>query len=447
MRKVASLRNAGHEISPVEITGRKIATTFWGMAWCRNLESYSDFSNRLPRGRTYVRNGSVVDLQIESGRVRSLVSGSDIYEVDVEIKRLQGRLWNEIKRQCAGGIGSLVELLRGSLSKGVMEVVSRKGKGLFPAPAQIELSCSCPDWAIMCKHVAATLYGVGARLDHEPALLFRLRGVDPAEMVETAVARPTDSSRPGRGRRLASDDLTSIFGVDIAAARTPAARESTSSGRRHHAGKPSTGSRPAKIVQLPEASLGHLLDRAMKFAMESSILRELVSEIKVARGRLSFWRGPGDRMARITPVGPRTLALESASGRSWIEYERGPLGALLATLEGDTDGTFHGMGSLARIRRGARPTPLAVLRDHLEIPLPILAQPRAWYASQQRPVLLLIDERSNRALVRFGSDGPGGAIHGSCLYASIAGEWSCHPLNAMAARTLTSAEAWLAERG
>ena len=214
-RNVARMKKAGRKVSPVEIAGRKIAATFWGDAWCRNLESYSDYSNRLPRGRTYVRNGSVIDLQIKAGRVRSLVSGSDIYEVEIKIKPLAKRRWTGIKGQCAGQIDSLVELLQGSISKGVMEIVTRKGKGLFPAPKEISLSCSCPDWATMCKHVAATLYGVGARLDHAPELLFTLRGADPAEMVAAAVDQPAPRGKSRRGRVLKSDELSSVFGVDI----------------------------------------------------------------------------------------------------------------------------------------------------------------------------------------------------------------------------------------
>jgi len=214
-RRVAKMKKAGREVSPVEIAGRKIAATFWGEAWCRNLESYSDYSNRLPRGRTYVRNGSVIDLQIEAGRVRSLVSGSDIYEVDIQIKPLAKRRWTGVKCECAGQIGSLVELLQGSISKGVMEIVTRKREGLFPSPTEISLRCSCPDWATMCKHVAATLYGVGARLDHVPELLFTLRGVDAAEMVEAAVDQPAPAGKVRRGRALKSDELSSVFGIDI----------------------------------------------------------------------------------------------------------------------------------------------------------------------------------------------------------------------------------------
>jgi uncharacterized Zn finger protein len=172
VKQLGKMKKAGRRVAPIEIAGRKIAATFWGNAWCKNLESYSDYSNRLPRGRTYVRNGSVIDLQIEPGHVRSLVSGSNLYKVDIKVKPLAKRRWTGIKGKCAGQIDSLVELLQGSISKGVMEIVTRKGEGLFPSPAEISLSCSCPDWAIMCKHVAATLYGVGARLDHEPEVLF-----------------------------------------------------------------------------------------------------------------------------------------------------------------------------------------------------------------------------------------------------------------------------------
>ena len=215
LKAILKMKKAGRELSSVEVAGRKITSTFWGDAWCRNLESYSDYANRLPRGRTYVRNHSVIDLQIEARRVRALVSGSDIYEIDIRIKPLAKRRWTGIKGQCAGQINSLVELLRGAISKSVMEIVTFKGKGLFPSPKEISLNCSCPDWATMCKHVAATLYGVGARLDREPGMLFTLRGVDPTEMVAAAVDQPATVGKPRKSRALAVDDLSSVFGVDI----------------------------------------------------------------------------------------------------------------------------------------------------------------------------------------------------------------------------------------
>ena len=215
LQEIAAMKKAGREISPVEIAGRRIAKTFWGEAWCKNLEAYSDYANRLPRGRTYVRNGSVMHMSIAAGHVQGLVMGSDLYEVEVEVKPIAKRRWEKVKGLCAGRIDSLVELLRGSLSKGVMEIVTLKGEGLFPSPREITLECSCPDWATLCKHVAAVLYGVGSRLDREPEKLFTLRAVDPAEMIEAAVRQPPASRQSRRKRVLASGDLSSVFGVDI----------------------------------------------------------------------------------------------------------------------------------------------------------------------------------------------------------------------------------------
>jgi len=214
-KKVAALRKSGHDVQPIQIDGRKIAKTFWGAAWCDNLEAYSDYANRLPRGRSYLRHGAVLDLQIEGGEIRALVNGSSLYTVGLRIQPLASRRWKAIRSHCAGRIDSLVELLQGRLSEAVMEIVTRKGEGLFPAPQEISLSCSCPDWAVLCKHVAAVLYGVGARLDHAPELLFELRGVDPAEMVAEAVDHAPASRKSGRRRVLATGDVAELFGVDI----------------------------------------------------------------------------------------------------------------------------------------------------------------------------------------------------------------------------------------
>ncbi len=164
-KEIEKLRKKGRSVAPVVVDGRKIARNFWGKAWCDNLQRYSDFANRLPRGRTYVNNGSVIDLQIERGKVEALVSGSEIYKVKIDIAVAAPARWKAICTDCAGSVGSLVELLQGKLSKYVMERVCREIDGLFPAPREITMSCSCPDWAGMCKHVAATLYEVGARLE------------------------------------------------------------------------------------------------------------------------------------------------------------------------------------------------------------------------------------------------------------------------------------------
>ncbi len=199
------------------IEGRKIAKSFWGKSWCNNLERYSDFASRLPRGRCYVRNGFVVDLQIAKGEVAAMVSGSELYDVRITIAPVAPKRWKAICRDCAGTIDSLVELLQGRLAKGVMDRVCREGDGLFPAPNEIKLSCSCPDWADMCKHVAAVLYGVGARLDEEPQLLFVLRGVDENEMLAGAGQDLAISkSAPTAAKVLADDDVAALFGLEMA---------------------------------------------------------------------------------------------------------------------------------------------------------------------------------------------------------------------------------------
>ncbi len=216
MRKMDALRKKGVDIQPVEIEGRKITRTFWGQAWCDHLESFSDFENRLPRGRTYVRNGSVCHLEIAKGTIEAKVAGSEIYEICIEVKTLPKKKWNGVKQRCAGQVGSLLELLRGNLSDNVMQVVTHRTDGLFPLPSEISLDCDCPDWATMCKHVAAALYGVGARLDHSPELLFLLRGVDHGELIDTdAEAAVSAATAGGRSKRLDTADLSSVFGVDI----------------------------------------------------------------------------------------------------------------------------------------------------------------------------------------------------------------------------------------
>jgi uncharacterized Zn finger protein len=217
LREVEKRRKKGQLLSPVKIAGRAIVKTFWGKAWCENLERYSDYANRLPRGRTYVRNGSVIDLQIAGGTIEALVSGSSIYKVAVKVTPVAKKRWAAICSDCAGGIDSLVELLQARFSKGVMERICRQSTGLFPTPHEIKFSCSCPDWAGMCKHVAAVLYGIGARLDEQPELLFRLHQVNQEDLIANAgKALPLTKASPAASKILASDDLSGIFGLDMA---------------------------------------------------------------------------------------------------------------------------------------------------------------------------------------------------------------------------------------
>jgi uncharacterized Zn finger protein len=224
-RELAKLQKNGRTMSPVLTKGRAIARTFWGEAWCDNLERYSDYANRLPRGRTYVRNGSVVDLQVGPGSVTALVSGSTMYEVKVTVGPVPHARWSAVCGDCSGAIDSLVELLQGRLSKAIMTRLCEEKAGLFPSPKEISFTCSCPDWASMCKHVAAVLYGIGARLDLEPELLFTLRKVDQQDLITKAGADLSKKGRrPASAKVLVSDDLSEMFGIEMAAAVKPATR-------------------------------------------------------------------------------------------------------------------------------------------------------------------------------------------------------------------------------
>jgi len=215
-RTVAKMQKKGQTLSPVAASRGAIAKSFWGKEWCRNLERYSDYSNRLPRGRTYLRNGSVIDLKIGPGEVTAQVIGSSLYRITVTIGEVAGTRWQAIARDCARSIDTLVELLQGHLSTSVMERITRPGTGLFPSPTEISFSCSCPDSAAMCKHVAATLYGVGVRLDSEPELLFGLRKVDAKELIARAGQSGAPAQkRPGAGRILDSSKLADVFGIDF----------------------------------------------------------------------------------------------------------------------------------------------------------------------------------------------------------------------------------------
>lgn len=254
-RAMEKQRKKGQPVAPVVITGRTIAATFWGKAWCENLEHYSDFANRLPRGRTYVRNGSVIDLQIAPGVVNAQVSGSHLYRVRVTVKQVPGAHWKALCQDCGGAVASLVELLQGRFSKGVMERLCRQGAGLFPAPREIEFACSCPDGAYMCKHVAAVLYGIGARLDGSPELLFTLRGVEGRELLAHAAAGVVVAVPEAASHRvLEEDDLSALFGLDLASPHAPDQKRS----KKAQAAVPCTAEAPkdAKAKQGPAGPVG-----------------------------------------------------------------------------------------------------------------------------------------------------------------------------------------------
>ena len=209
-QKAKQLAADGHQVQPVSVTGTAIANTFWGKAWCKHLEQFSDYSNRLPRGRSYVRNGSVIHLEIKTGEIIALVGGSSTYRISISIQPLAADTWAALKTKCAGSISSALELLQGNISSNTMLAVCDRDNGLFPSPQEIQLSCDCPDWATLCKHLAAVLYGVGARLDESPELLFRLRGVDYEELIGVDLAIEMTSAESEL-----TGDLSDIFGIEI----------------------------------------------------------------------------------------------------------------------------------------------------------------------------------------------------------------------------------------
>lgn len=217
--RATQLSKKGAILDPIPaVSARMIAKSFWGNAWCDHLKQYSDYSNRMPRGRSYARHGAVIDLKISLMRVDANVSGSRVYTVKIDFDRLPADRWNALIERCTGGIDSLIDLLHGRLSPAVLGVFTDPTIGLFPKPDEIRLSCSCSDWAEMCKHVAAAMYGVGVRLDEQPALFFKLRGIDEVELVRRAapqLRQIVNASVGDAGTSIHDSDLSSIFGIDV----------------------------------------------------------------------------------------------------------------------------------------------------------------------------------------------------------------------------------------
>ena len=218
---IAKLKKKNPNIAPIVLNGTKLANSWWAKAWNKNLESYSDYSNRIGRGRTYVRHGAVVDLKIDSGIVTALVQGTKAkpYEIQIAIKPLDKKTWDKLTKQCEGRINSLQQLTEGKFPKELQELFTKQESGLFPSPKDISFNCTCPDWAYMCKHVAATLYGIGARFDEDPGLFFLLRNVDVDNLISKAVTQKTQSlikKSSKKSKRVIEDtDISSIFGIDV----------------------------------------------------------------------------------------------------------------------------------------------------------------------------------------------------------------------------------------
>ena len=211
-------KKKGNVLEPVVVQGRDIVKNWWGKAWCNNLEQYADYESRLDRGKRYVRTGAVIDLKIQRGKILARVQGSRKvpYKVEIRISPLSEEKCQSIIRQCGRKIENMEELLNGNFPEEMQELFQGKG-GLFPTPSEISFNCSCPDWALMCKHVAATLYGVGARLDVNPLLFFELRGIDIGHFIDVTIANRVESMLANEGkpssRIMEDEDLTALFGV------------------------------------------------------------------------------------------------------------------------------------------------------------------------------------------------------------------------------------------
>jgi uncharacterized Zn finger protein len=220
-KKLKQLMKKNKDLKPIILHGKSIAQSWWGKAWNQNLEKYADYANRIGRGRSYVRNRAVLDLQIGPGEIKSLVQGSSSrpYSISVTIKEVNKDIWKKIKDACEGKLESLRELLDGKFPKGLSELFTAREDGLFPTPKEIVFHCSCPDWASMCKHVAATLYGVGARLDDDPSLFFTLRKVRVDDLVHEALQSKTEKllkkASVKSSRVMDDSDLSSVFGIEM----------------------------------------------------------------------------------------------------------------------------------------------------------------------------------------------------------------------------------------
>jgi hypothetical protein len=214
---------------------------------------------------------------------------------------------------------------------------------------------------------------------------------------------------------------------------------------RRHGGWPERVPRP-KVAKLTKEALQRLHARAVKFVEESVILRELVEEVKLARGRIYLWRKPEDMMARISPLGPRSMLLETPRRNSWTEHKRGQLATILKYIEGDTRGTFHGLGSLVAKKRGSKPSVQQILQRDFQVPIRVLAEPEYWYSMHRKPSIVEISDAKDRVLVRFVAHGMSGSFHGTCMYAIKDGQWGCYTIKPNASENIAIAETWLDKR-
>ena len=211
-------RNRDYQPVRLDANARKICKSWWGIAWCRNLERYADWENRIARGKTYLKAGAVVDLKINGGKINAKVQGNRRrpYDIEIIIDPIKPRAQTKIERQAVGKIQNLESLINGTFPEDLKELFFERD-GLFPAPKEIHFNCNCPDWANMCKHVTAVLYGIGVRLDDDPLYFFQMRAIDVDDFISKVVGGKIDAMmrkvKVVSPRIIKNADLTKLFGI------------------------------------------------------------------------------------------------------------------------------------------------------------------------------------------------------------------------------------------
>ncbi|MGE3271568.1 MAG: SWIM zinc finger family protein [Chloroflexota bacterium] len=185
--------------------GPELATTWWARRWMAALDGFG-WAGRLSRGRSYARNGRVLDVEFSRGAIRARVQGSERqpYRVEMSVERFPDQVWDRVIGALARQALYAAKLLAGELPAEIVQLCDTAEAPLFPShPNDITMKCSCPDWAVPCKHVAAVHYALAAELDRDPFLLFRLRGRTREELTAALRARRSSFGSAGAARMAA----------------------------------------------------------------------------------------------------------------------------------------------------------------------------------------------------------------------------------------------------
>ena len=196
-----------------------LVSSWWGKRWIAVLESFN-IGARLSRGRAYARSGQVVTLEIEKGRVRATVQGSRSrpYEVEILLKPLSRAQWLRIIGTLSERFLSMAKLLAGEMPPDLEEVFIKAKLKFFPHRLQdLETDCTCPDWSNPCKHLAAVFYLLGEEFDHDPFLIFKLRGLDREELFELLGGKASPAGHGEPDQSTAAADVPEPLSTEPAA--------------------------------------------------------------------------------------------------------------------------------------------------------------------------------------------------------------------------------------